>query len=622
MVSMSPSFLFIEILNGLSNASFLFILSSGLTIVFGVTRVLNFAHGSFYMLGAYFAVTLVAPLLDWSYGPASFWAAVLLAAIGTGLLGAAMEVLLLRRVYHSSELSQLLATFGVVLIVEDAVGRIFGAADILGPRAPGLRGAVTIFGERFSSYDLAVIGIGVAVWGLLWLLMNRTRFGTLIRAATQDRVMLGALGVNQALLFTATLFLGSLLAGFAGALQIAKAPANGGMDLAMIVEAFVVTVIGGMGSVTGAAIGAVLIGELQAFGILFLPRITLVLIFLVMAAVLALRPWGLLGRPEGPPPRSAAEEAQVMPWRRGHWLTAGLVVLLLALAPLVADTYFLNLCGEVILFALFACSLNLLVGGGGLVSFSHAAFFGTGAYAAALLVAKLGSRMEPALLAAPIAAAVLAAGFGLVVARLSGIYLAMLTLAVAQIVFAVAFQWVELTGGENGLVGIWPAGWVKGPVPYYYLILALAGGAILLLRRAVDAPFGYSLRGARDAEKRADAIGIDVIRHRFLAFVLAGAAAGLAGGLYVFSKGTIDPAALSIPISVDGLVMVVLGGIQSATGPIVGAVFFQFLRDFLIRFTDLWRLVLGCAIIAVVLLSPDGLVGLWGRGIGRLRRRA
>jgi branched-chain amino acid transport system permease protein len=277
--------------------------------------------------------------------------------------------------------------------------------------------------------------------------------------------------------------------------------------------------------------------------------------------------------------------------------------------PLVGDAYTIKVAIEVMSFALAAFSLNVLVGVGGIVSFGHAAYFGLGAYAAGLMVTRLALSMEAALLAAPAVAGLGAALFGFFVVRLSGIYLAMLTLAFAQIVYAVAFQWVELTGGDNGVVGVWPAHWAAGQTSYYYLVLAMSAAAVALLRRGIHAPFGYTLRAARDSRERADAVGIDVRTHRWLAFTLAGAAAGLAGGLFAFAKGSIDPTLLSIPMSIDFLVMTLLGGVQTVMGPIVGAAAFHSIRDALMPITDHWRLLLGLAIIAIVLAAPRGIVG-------------
>ncbi len=616
---MEPGFLLVQSLSGLASASSLFVIASGLTLVFGVTRIVNFAHGSFYMLGAYIAVTVVPWLLELDRSPWLFFAGVLVSALAVGLLGLAMELLLLRRIYRVPELFQLLATFGVVLMVQDAVLWIWGPVDITGPRAPGLRHGITILGQRFPAYELFLIFVGPAVLGLLWLLMHRTRFGILIRAATRDREMVGALGVNQALLFTGTLFLGAFLAGLGGALQIPRVSASAQMDLSIITEVFVVTVIGGMGSVTGAFLAALLIGQLQAFGVLIFPKITLVLVFLLMAAVLVVKPWGLLGRPEPAAGRAALPEGILHP-RSFGWAERALAALAVAAAlalPLFGDAYAVKVATEVLVFALAAFSLNFLVGNGGIVSFGHAAYFGLGAYAAGLLVTRLGVAMEPALIAAPLAGGLFAALFGFFVVRLSGIYLAMLTLAFAQIAYAVCFQWVEVTGGDNGVVGVWPSSWASSRHVYFYLVAVCAAAGIAALRHVIYAPFGATLRAARDSEARADAIGVDVRLHRWLGFTLAGAAAGLAGGLYAFSKGSIDPTLLGIPTSVDFLAMILLGGIQTVMGPLVGAAAFHAIKDIFMPLTDYWRFFLGASIIALVLIFPRGLGGAYAALRGR-----
>jgi len=609
---MDPSFLAIQALNGLASASSLFITACGLTLVFGVTRIVNFAHGSLYMVGAYTAATLVPRLLELSYGPTAFWVGILASALLVGVIGILLEILLLRRIYHAPELFQLLATFGVVLVLQDVVVQVFGPQDILGPRAPGLRQPVEILGRRFPSYELVLIAAGPVVLGLVWLLLRKTRFGILVRAATQDRDMVAALGVNQALLFTGTLFLGAFLAGLGGALQIPRVAANTGMDLSIIAECFVVTVVGGMGSVPGAFLAALIIGQLQAFGILIFPKSTLVVVFLLMAVVLAVRPYGLFGRPEIVGGSHAVGIASRKPSRYESlaWLA---VPLLLALLPLVADAYLLKVAIEILIFALFAFSLQLLIGVGGLVSFGHAAFFGLGAYGAALAVKWLGAPMGAALPLGVLLAAAGGALIGAFVVRLSGIYLAMMTLAAAQILYAVAFQWVEVTGGDNGIVGVWPPAWIGARSAYYLLTLVVTTAALFLLTRLIDSPFGYALRAARDSEARAEAIGLHLRRHRWMAFTIAGASAGLAGGLYAFSRGSVDPSLLGIPTSVDALTMLLLGGIQTIAGAPVGAAILHALRDWIMPLTSFWRLFLGLSIITMVLVFPHGLVGTLAR---------
>ncbi|MDX3805096.1 ABC transporter permease [Bosea thiooxidans] len=596
-----------QTLNGLASASSLFLVASGLSIIFGVTRIVNFAHGSLYMLGAYLGWTLV----EW-LGPASplgFWGGVLLAALLVAGIGVLIEIAILRRIYQAPELFQLLATFGVVLMIQDIALAIWGPEDKLGPRAPGFKSFVILFDSRFPTYELLLIVIGPAVLALLWFLFQKTRWGTLVRAATQDREMVGALGVNQRLLFTSVFAFGAGLAGLGGALQLPREAATLHMDLSMIAEVFVVVVVGGLGSVTGAYLAAVLIGILHAFGILIFPKITLVLVFLVMAVVLVVKPYGLLGKRPTGHARGPAVEPLLRP-ADGATKLAGLAALLLLVAvPLATPDYLVLTLTELLIFTLFATSLHFMMGPGGMASFGHAAYFGLGAYGAALAVKWLGAPMEPALLFAPFLAGIAGVVFGWFCVRLSGVYLAMLTLAFAQIAWATAFQWVELTGGDNGILGVWPSSWAVSKTAFYYLALGICAACVLLLRVMVFSPLGYALRASRDNPLRAEAIGIDTMRVQWAAFAIAAFAAGIAGGLFAFFKGSVFPTYMAIPRSVDALLMVLLGGVQTVSGPIVGAFAYAGLSEQLAKLTMYWRFALGLAIVLLVVLFPRGLVG-------------
>ena len=290
---------------------------------------------------------------------------------------------------------------------------------------------------------------------------------------------------------------------------------------------------------------------------------------------------------------------------------------LAAAAPLMLESYGLSVLTEALILVLFAASLHFMMGPGGMASFGHAAWFGIGAYAAGLLVTWFTAPMPLGLLAAPVLAGAAALVFGSLVVRLSGVYLAMLTLAFAQIVWAVAFQSVELTGGDNGILGVWPDDWARAPPVFYWLTLALVTAGVLLLRRALYAPLGYAVRATRDSAVRAEAIGMPTQRLRLAAFTIAGAAAGLAGGLYAYNKGSVFPTYVSIPKSVDALLMVLLGGVATVSGPIVGALAYVGLYDALLRATTLWRLALGTVIVLLVVLFPAGIAGavqrLWSR---------
>ncbi|QSI28263.1 ABC transporter permease [Variovorax sp. RKNM96] len=615
---MSFSGFVVQLLNGLAGASSLFLVAAGLSLIFGVTRIVNFAHGSFFMVGIYVAYTLVEKLGS-SLG---FWPALLIAALVVGVLGALIEVLLLRRIYKAPELFQLLATFALVLVIKDAVLWLWGPDELLGPRAPGLKGSIEILGRQFPSYDLFLIVVGPLVLGLVWLLLTRTRFGTLVRAATQDREMVSALGVNQAWLFTAVFALGALLAGLGGALQLPREPATLEMDLNTIGAAFVVVVVGGMGSLPGAYVAALLIAEIKAvciwlgvvqiFGIdVSFSKLTLMVDFLVMAIVLVWRPWGLFGRPQAPSRYVGMQEEPLRRPSNAYLVAAAVLALMLAVLPLltVNSPYTMVLMIDLLIAALFATSLHFIMGPAGMHSFGHAAYFGLGAYGAALLARSLHLPMELALIVAPVVAALGALVYGWFAVRLSGVYLAMLTLAFAQITWAITYQWDSFTGGSNGLTGVWPSEWLSNKQAYYWLTLVLVGAGVWWLRRVLFSPFGYALRAGRDSVLRADAIGIDVKRMQWMAFVIAGTVAGLAGALYAFSKGSISPESLSVGKSVDGLVMVLLGGIQTLAGPVVGAVTFTWLHDTVARNTDYWRAMLGAIILILVLLFPQGIAG-------------
>jgi branched-chain amino acid transport system permease protein len=602
----SGSAVLLQFLNGLAGASALFLVAAGLSLIFGVTRIVNFAHGSLFMLGMYAALAL-APQVG-------FWWSIPLAALCVALLGALLEILILRRLYAAPELLQLLATFALVLLVRDAALWAWGPDDVLGPRAPGLDGAASIAGGRFPQYDLFLIACGPAILGVVWLVLTRTRWGILVRAATQDRDMAGALGVHQRRLFTGVFALGAFLAGLGGALQIPREPATLSIDLQVITDAFVVVVVGGLGSIPGAFLAALLIAQIKAFCIgLGVAEYTLAAEFVVMAVVLVLRPWGLLGRAPAPIRGAGAANPPLRLPSNRTLAALGGIVLVLAAAPVFAGDYTLILLADMLIFALFAASLHFLIGPGGQLSFGHAAYFGVGAYTCALLLLKGGWPMALAFAAAPLAAAIAALAFGWFCVRLQGVYLAMLTLAFAQILWSLVYQWNDVTGGSNGLIGVWPASWLAGRLAYFYFTLSVCAVALGLLWRLLYSPFGHALRAARDSPLRAGAIGLDVRAHQWAGFAIAGLFAGLAGALYAFAKGSVSPESLAVPRSVDGLVMVVLGGLHTLTGPLWGAALFTWLQDSLARNFDYWRAVLGGVILLIALALPGGIGSVFRR---------
>lgn len=610
------STILIQLLNGLSYSSTLFLVASGLALIFGVSKIVNFAHGSFYMLGAYIALTVTTWLPSTILG---FWGGVLLTALIVGLVGCLIEVTILRHIYRAPEVFQILVTFGLVLVFQNLIFELWGPDEVLAPRVPGLKGVVTIFGQRIPQYNLALILVGPIFLGLLWWLMQRTRWGRLIRAATQDREMVASLGVNQKTLFTVVFFIGTFLAGLAGALQIPKETANLQMDINIVVEAFVIVVIGGMGSILGAFLAAVLVGVVNAFGILFFPQAVSVLIFLVMVLVLIFRPNGLLGsRLIAQRPGDLSID---MPFRlpspKMQAVMLG-VVIVCALLPLVSPLYVEVVMTEVFILAIFAGSLHFLLSVGGIVSFGHAAYFGLGSYAAALLATRMGMSMGAGVAMAMVAGAAGGLLFGWFCTRLKGVYLAMLTLAFAQILYTLSIQLVSLTGGDNGIVGLSRPDWLDSHISYYYLTLAAAFIATYLMRRALYSPFGFAFRAGRDSLPRSFAVGINVPLIQWGAFIVSGAFAGLAGALMAYHRGSVFPTDFSVATTVDALVMVLVGGVQSVSGPLIGALSYHTVSVELVRnLSDYWRLILGLFIILFVLKVPQGIAGSFWNRFGR-----
>lgn len=281
-----------QTLAGVSNGMLLFLISAGLSLIFGVMRIINFAHGALFMLGAFLAVSLVTALPE---GTGGFLAALVGAAAGLAVVGVAVEIGVLRRIYRAPHEFQLLATFALVLVLSEVAKLLWGREDHSVAAPAALAGATQALGLIFPTYRLFLIAVGVAVAVGLWLVLHRTRWGVFVRAATMDRDMLSALGVNTRLLFTTVFALGAGLAGLGGALAAPVVAVGPGLHVQVIIDAFVVVVIGGMGSVAGALVASLLVGIVNAFGVLVFPAAAVVLTFACMAIVLIVRPRGLFG---------------------------------------------------------------------------------------------------------------------------------------------------------------------------------------------------------------------------------------------------------------------------------------------------------------------------------------
>ena len=604
------SFVAIQLLNGLSYATTLFLMAAGLTLIFGVTRIVNFAHGSFFMLGALFSAHW---LVDWFPAWAdSAWLyafAMLLGAACAALTGAIAEFCLLRRLYGVPELYQLVATFGLSLALHDAMRWGFGPDEVFAPRFPGLKGTIEWGGEYFPQYQALTIVLGPLVWMGLHLLLTRTSFGARLRAATQDRAMLSALGINPAPLMLGAVVLGCALAGLGGALQLPREPAHLQMDVNVVVETFVVVVTGGLGSISGAFFAALLIGLVHALGISLFPQATLVLVFVTMAAVLAIRPQGLLGNALDAGPQEVAHKFHAVPRSRSGFLFACAGCLVLAGTAWWAGAYWQSLVSDMLILLILGVSLQAMMALGGLVSFGHAAFFGLGAYGAALAHTVWGWTLPGALAAGCALAFGVALALGGVLVRSAGVYLAMLSLALAQVVWATASQWVTLTGGDNGLIGLQLVS-DDTRLLFFALLVGVALLSIAALGRLSRSTLGAALQAVRDAPQRAAASGLPVQRIKLRIYVESATLAGLAGGLFAAHQGAVFPSVASVSTSVDALLVILLGGVHQLWGAAAGSFILVWAGAELGRGFDYWRGALGLLVMVIMVAAPSGILGL------------
>src|SRR6266849_5344808 len=596
-------FLIAQLLNGLVYGVLLFLMAAGLSLIFGLMNVVSLAHGSFFMLGAYLGLSIFR-------ATGSFWLALLLAPIPVVATGVAIERLFMRPLYRRGHMDQVLLTFGFTFVFLDLVQTVWGRSVQRLPVPDALQGTMLIGAGVFSAYRLFLIGFGFAIALLLWLFLERSRIGAMVRAGVDNAAMAAGLGGNIPALFTGIFGFGVALAALGGIAAASVLGLYPGMDSEILIPAFIVIVIGGMGSLRGAFVGSLLIGVADTFGKAYFPSLALFLIYLVMAFVLLVRPQGLFGIKHG---SAAPAVTSVSAPATRRTRAAGLLALAAMLVfPFLVTDYPRALVAEIYIFAIFAMSLDLLLGFTGLMSLGHAAFFGLGAYAVAIL-ATLGVNAWPALAAGVVLAAGGAAVIGFFCVRSSGIPFLMLTLAFSQLVFSVALKWRDVTGGSDGMAIAEKPAFLgfdlsNSLVMYFttliFLLLAYGG-----LRRLLNAPLGHVFVGIRENEPRMLAIGYDTRAYKLLSFTIAGAFAGLAGGLYAIFNSFISPDAIYWTSSGDILIMTMLGGAGTLIGPAIGAGVFLLMKNVVSSYSEHWLAIIGGIFICCVLFFPGG---IWG----------
>ncbi len=595
-----------QLLNGLVYGVLLFLMAAGLSLIFGLMNVVSLAHGSFFMLGAFFGLAIFK-------ATGSFWLALILAPIPVIAIGVLMELLFLRPLYRRGHMDQVLLTFGFTFVFLDLVQTVWGRVVQRLPAPEALQGIVHIGAGVFSVYRLFLIGFGFAIALLLWLFLERSRIGAMVRAGVDNAVMAAGLGANVPALFTGIFGFGVALAALGG---IAAAPILGlypGMDSEILIPAFIVIVIGGMGSLRGAFAGSLLIGIADTFGKAYFQSIALFLIYLAMTAVLLIQPQGLFGIKYSDVSIAPAVSTTSRPTTT-QTRAAGLVVLVaLALLPFLMGDYPRALVSEIFIFAIFAMSLDLLLGFTGLMSLGHAAFFGLGAYAVAVLGVQFGLNAWLGVAAGVVIAGAGAALIGFCCVRSGGIPFLMLTLAFSQLVFSVALKWRDVTGGSDGMaIAEQPSFFgfsLSKSLTMYFMALSFFALIYWGLRRLLNSPLGHAFVGIRENEQRMMAIGYPTRAYKLISFTIAGAIAGLAGGLYAIFNGFISSDAVYWTASGDILIMTMLGGAGTLIGPAVGTAIFLLMKNVASSYSEHWLSIIGVTFICCVMFFPGG---LWG----------
>jgi branched-chain amino acid transport system permease protein len=606
-----------QLLNGLVYGVLLFLMAAGLSLIFGLMNVVSLAHGSFFMLGAYLGLSIFR-------ATGSFWLALILAPIPVIAAGIVIERVFMRPLYRRGHMDQVLLTFGFTFVFLDLVQTVWGRSVQRLPVPEMLQGTMQIGPGVFSAYRLFLIGFGFAIALLLWLFLERSRIGAMVRAGVDDAPMAAGLGGNIPALFSGMFGFGVALAALGGVAAGPILSLYPGMDAEILIPAFIVIVIGGLGSLRGAFVGSLLIGIADTFGKAYLPSLALFLIYLAMILVLMVRPQGLFGIKYSDVAIPSAVSTTAVPTTNRTRVIGLLVLLGLIALPFAVSDYSRTLVAEIFIFAIFAMSLDLLLGFTGLMSLGHAAFFGLGAYAVAVLGTMFGINAWIGL-AAGIALATLAAALiGWFCVRTGGVTFLMLTLAFSQLVFTVALKWRDVTGGSDGLAIAEKPGFLgfdlSNSLVMYFMALIFFALVFVGLRRLTNAPLGRIFVGIRENEPRMLAIGYPTRSYKLLSFTIAAAIAGLAGGLYAIFNGFISADALYWTASGDVLIMTMLGGAGTLIGPALGAGVFLLMKNVVSSYNDHWLLIIGITFICCVMFFP---AGIWGalRGIRMKRAR-
>jgi branched-chain amino acid transport system permease protein len=612
---------FISLLvQGISLGLTYFLLATGLTLTMGLMRVVNMSHGALYMIAGFFGITVYSATGSWILG-------VLAGAVLAALLGLFIEIGFLRRLYKNPA-NQVLLTIGFINIIANVAQWIWGGFPLSAPTPALFLSSVKLGSVATPTFNFFIMGFGILMAVGLWFLQDKTKVGAMVRASMDNSEIASALGMNNKFLFTAVFALGSLIAGLSSMIGGTLTGINMSSGWDILLTSIIVVVVGGTGSIQGALLGGLLIGLVSTFGVVYFPAFASFIKYVVLIIILLIKPTGLLGKKaninravEGTQGGSGAPK-HGNPLLGRNLNTSGVVIYALApyifvlavliVLPLFSGSYTVRIISKVLIFALFAMSLDIVMGYTGMRSFGHAAFFGFGGYMTGILSVKLGITSFWAILPITLlSCAVLAAIIGYFTLRVTGVHFLLVTMAFGQLLSQIATRWRTLTGGSDGFGGIkypdlgFEISW--NPTKLYFFTLLVFIVCALLLNRFMKSSFGRSLIGIRENEGRMRSLGFNTWAIKYSGVILAGVFAGMAGVMYAYLNKAMTPLDLALETSALPMLMVIMGGGATLWGPALGAAVIVLVQSYAgIYMPDRWPLILGILYVVCVMFLQGG----------------
>ena len=613
---------------GIANGLVLFLLASGMTLTMGLLRVVNMSHGAMYMFAGYCGV--------WVYQVTGSWViAVLSGGVVGGLLGLFLETCFLRRLYKTPA-NQVLLTIGFINIIQNITQWIWGGNPTDAPIPEFLRPSVQVGSAEIQYFRFFVIAFGIIICAAIWLMQDKTKIGAMVRAGMDNSEIASTLGLNNRKIFTFIFVLGSAIAGLTSLLGGRMTGLSMGTGWSILLKAIIVVVVGGAGSIPGALIAGLFLGIVDAFGQGYFPMLSSYLFYIVLIIVLVIRPQGIMGRKMDVDKASddysnmtaakarsftpamlegtGVSGAKVMTYKLIPYI---FVLAVLVVLPLVTGTYTTTILTKVLVYALFAMSLDVVMGYTGNRSFGHAAFFGMGGYTVGLLLEHFDfTNFWLVLLITIVVCAVLSAIIGWFTLRLSGTNFLLVTMAFGQLLSSVASKWSAVTNGADGIVGI------KRPdfgeflnnivgkwtgTKFYFFVLIVFVICFLLLHRFMRSSFGHTLLSIRGNEGRMRALGYNTWSLKYTGVILAGVFAGIAGLLYAYTYKNVTPDIFALESSALPMLMVIMGGGATLWGPALGAAVIILVKNYAgIWMPERWPLILGALYVVCVMFLKNG----------------